>query len=253
MTILIVSAQDELYHRISAQIAGQSFKLVHSLSTNRAIDLLQTDASISLLLLDSTLDQRDLFQLIHQFGMLGPSGSRHPVVIYLPEQDRNSKAIYAEMGCSQFLMEPFDAESLLRQIKSASAWTDKTILMLEDNPAIGETLGELLQKERCATRLANNCQEAMEIMEREPVHLIIAEYRLVQRKDTDLCRILESKPRQVPLILLTEYGDTMTSWPNGVDTVLQKPFMMGAVRDAVQQLLTIYRQPSGKGNLSSEN
>lgn len=253
MTILIITAQDELFERISVLLAGRSFTLLHALSTDHAVSQLQTNASISLLMVDSTLDSKGLLQLIHQYGMLGPSGSRHPVIIYLPQQDRNVKAAFAEIGCSQFLTEPLDSESLLRQIGSASAWTDKTILLLEDNIAIGESLGELLQKEKCATLLANNCQEAMDIFTREPIHLIIAEYRLLQKSNMDPCRIIESKPRQVPLILLADYGVSMPSWPNGVDTVLTKPFLMGAVRDAVQQLLTIYRAPSGNVNRSIEN
>lgn len=253
MTILIITAQVELFERISILLADRSFTLLHAFSTDHALSQLQSNASISLLMVDSTLDSKGLFQLIHQYGMLGPSGSRHPLIICLPHQDRNAKAAFAEMGCSQFVIEPFDTESLLRQIRSASAWTDKTILLLEDNISIGESLGELLQKEKCATLLANNCQEAMDILAREPIHLIIAEYRLLQKSDMDPCRIIESKPRQVPLILLTEYGVSMPSWPNGVDTVLTKPFLMGAVRDAVQQLLTIYRSPSGNANLSIEN
>jgi DNA-binding response OmpR family regulator len=214
VTILIITAQDELFKRIATSLADRSFTLLHALSTDHAVSQLQTNASISLLMVDSTLDSKGLFQLIHQYGMLGPSGSR---------------------------------------LRSASAWIDKTILLLEDNISIGESLGELLQRERCATLLANNCQEAMDILVRESIHLIIAEYRLHRKSGVDPCRIIESKPRQVPLILLTEYGVSMPSWPEGVDTVLTKPFLMGAVRDAVQQLLTIYRSPSGNANLSIEN
>lgn len=253
MTILIISAQDELFERIAARLADQPFTLLQALSTDHAVSLLQTNPSISLLLLDSSFEQKEIFQLIHQYGMLGPSGSRHPVIIYLSDRKRSSKATYAEMGCSQFLTEPFSTESLLRQIRSASAWTDKTILLLEDNAVIGESLGEMLQKEKCATLQASNCQEAMEILARESVHLIIAEYRLLQKSDVDPCRMIESKPRRIPLILLAEYGVAMPSWPDGVDTVLTKPFLMGAVRDAVQQLLTIYRTPSGNTSHSTDN
>jgi DNA-binding response OmpR family regulator len=253
VTILIITAQDELFERIATSLADRSFTLLHALSTDHAVSKMQTNPSISLLLIDSSLDQKGLFQLIRQYGMLGPSGSRHPVIIYLPHQSRSARASYAEIGCSQFLTDPFDTESLLRQIRSASAWTDKTILLLEDNVSIGESLSELLRKEKCATLQAVNCQEAMDILAREPVHLIIAEYRLLQKNDSDPCRIIESKPRQVPLILLAEYGISMPSWPDGVDTVLTKPFLMGAVRDAVQQLLTIYRSPSGNADPSIEN
>ncbi len=253
MTILIITAQEELFRRISILLADRTLTLLHALSTDEAVSQLQVNPSISLLLIDSSLEQKGLSPLIHQYGMLGPSGSRHPVIIYLPHQDRSAKATYAEMGCSQFLTEPIDTESLVRQIRSASAWTNKTILLLEDNVSIVETLDELLQKEKCATLQANNCQEAMDILAREQVHLIIAEYRLLQKSDVDPCRIIESKPRRIPLILLAEYGVSMPSWPDGVDTVLTKPFLMGAVRDAVQQLLTIYRSPSGNANLSTEN
>lgn len=119
-----------------------------------------------------------------------------------------------------------------------------SILIVDDENGPRQALRMLL-KEDYSIFLAADVDEALAILEREPVALIISDVRMPRRSGVDLLREAKERCPDIQVILLTGYGQLETAvkaLEYGAFTYLEKPFDNEAMLEMVRAGLEKYRE-----------
>ena len=102
----------------------------------------------------------------------------------------------------------------------------QTILLVEDEPSIAETLIYALETEGFTPVWKTTGREALAVLERQAVALIVLDVGLPDTNGFDLCREIR-RTREVPIIFLTarsEDVDRIVGLEIGGDDYVAKPF-----------------------------
>ncbi len=84
--------------------------------------------------------------------------------------------------------------------------SNASILVVDDEQEIREGLELLLGSEGYRVYLAENAQQGLAALDREPVDLLLLDVALPDRNGLDLLREIRSKDPALPVILITAYG-----------------------------------------------
>ncbi|PLY05488.1 MAG: DNA-binding response regulator [Arcobacter sp.] len=102
------------------------------------------------------------------------------------------------------------------------------VLLLEDDPALNDLLGEHLTDKGYAVTLTTNGQEALEYLIDEVFDLALLDINTPVMTGIEVLKTMrEDYKNQTPAIVLTAYQDTKhlkESFESGVDDYIKKPF-----------------------------
>ncbi len=102
-----------------------------------------------------------------------------------------------------------------------------TILLVEDDASIGQTLQSGLTEEGFAVHLAGTVDEAADRLSGSGVDLVILDLGLPGRDGMDLLRLMRGEQNSTPVIILTARGateDRVGGLEAGADDYVVKPF-----------------------------
>ena len=105
----------------------------------------------------------------------------------------------------------------------------ETILVVEDEPSLQETLAYNLNKQGYIVESIGNGQFALDIARRLKPDLILLDIMLPGLNGVDVCKILRRESFQAPIIMLTardEEIDRVVGLEIGADDYVSKPFSM---------------------------
>jgi two-component system, OmpR family, response regulator RegX3 len=111
----------------------------------------------------------------------------------------------------------------------------QTILVVEDEPALAESIGYNLEREGYRVVLAADGSSGLRQFRREPPHLILLDLMIPEIPGLDLCRMIRAES-DVPIIVLTAKGaesDKVVGLELGADDYVTKPF---SVRELVARV-----------------
>jgi signal transduction histidine kinase/DNA-binding response OmpR family regulator len=101
------------------------------------------------------------------------------------------------------------------------------ILVVDDDPEIARTLRELLAHYGYPALVACSGEEALEVLEREAIDLVLLDARLPGLSGFETCeRIRSTYGSSLPVVMVTAFGDreaVMKASDAGVDDLIQKP------------------------------
>src|SRR3954463_10035484 len=107
----------------------------------------------------------------------------------------------------------------------------RTILLVEDEPAIAEPLAETLTREGFHLEVAGTAADALDAAARVRPDLILLDLMLPDGSGYDVCREVR-RESQVPIIMLTARGDEadrVLGLELGPDASVDRPFSAGEV------------------------
>ena len=114
------------------------------------------------------------------------------------------------------------------------------ILIVDDEPAIGWSLGELLDDRGHAVKTAASAEEAIEICRQFPPELILLDVRLPGRDGLSAIPDFRALVPTAPIVVMTAFGDLDTAVravEAGAAEYLVKPFDSAQVTTIVDRLL----------------
>lgn len=120
-----------------------------------------------------------------------------------------------------------------------SAPEKATILIVDDELSIVETLGEILLWEGYAVRMAANGRLAMDELERELPSLLLIDYMMPVMDGLQVLEAVRSSAqlKQLPVILMTAAHMAIPQAEQQYDALLRKPFEIDSVLRLVRTLL----------------
>lgn len=123
----------------------------------------------------------------------------------------------------------------------------KTILVVEDEAAIAETIVYALQTEGFATVWKSTGREAMALLDQQAIALVVLDIGLPDSSGFDVCREIRRRS-ELPVIFLTarsEEVDKIVGLELGADDYLAKPF---SPRELTARVRAVLRRVKGDKN-----
>jgi two-component system, response regulator, stage 0 sporulation protein F len=102
-----------------------------------------------------------------------------------------------------------------------------TILAVDDEPVMRSLLNKILTRDGYMVLVAAGGREAMDILERQRVDIVVSDLKMPEIDGLELLRMVKERYPQVAIIMMTAYGDTYTvkdALLLGADEYITKPF-----------------------------
>ena len=116
----------------------------------------------------------------------------------------------------------------------------KNILLVDDHKPFRDSLTKILSGEGWQIFGANDGEEALEILRREIIHLILTDLKMPKMDGVELLKVAKTIRAEVEVILITGYGtvDTaVTAMKDGAFDYIQKPFKPREILKLVRKAL----------------
>jgi DNA-binding response OmpR family regulator len=116
----------------------------------------------------------------------------------------------------------------------------KTILIVEDDPAIQRGLQDMLTKEHFKVLSAETGERGLQLGKREGVDVIILDLGLPDMNGEDVCRQLRTQGVATPILMLTSKSmelDKVVGLEIGADDYMTKPFSLRELLARIRALL----------------
>jgi CheY-like chemotaxis protein len=113
----------------------------------------------------------------------------------------------------------------------------KRILLVDDQALVREAIGLLLSLDDHTVIQAADGAEALELFKGDHFDLVITDFEMPNMKGDELAmRIKHVSPGQ-PILMVTAYAEWLGDSGNPVDLLLNKPFQLEELRQAMIELL----------------
>ncbi len=115
-----------------------------------------------------------------------------------------------------------------------------TILLAEDEPALGLIIKESLETRNFNMFLAKNGEEAYHIYQKEDVHLLVLDVMMPKKDGFTLAKEIRMEDNTIPIIFLTaksQTQDVVEGFTIGGNDYLKKPFSMEELIVRINSLL----------------
>lgn len=115
-----------------------------------------------------------------------------------------------------------------------------TVLVVEDEAYVRDSLLELLRSRGFVASAAGDVPEALSILERSPVDVVLTDYRMPGLSGLDLIRKIQASSPEVPVVVLTGHGNVAAAvecLQAGASDFILKPADPGALEVALQRAL----------------
>lgn len=118
----------------------------------------------------------------------------------------------------------------------------KTLLIVDDEIDIRDTLGETLKTTGAEIYLAKDGVEALHIIKTNKIAAIISDVNMPNMKGTELLRTIREQGYLTPFVILTAYGDkkmALEALKLGAFDFIDKPWSMDKLFSVTQRILEI--------------
>lgn len=117
-----------------------------------------------------------------------------------------------------------------------------TIIVVEDDEDIADTIRYNLEREGYAVRTAPTGEAGLDLIRGKPPNLVLLDVNLPKMNGFELCRLLRSEPRTaaLPILMLTARNleaDKVLGLRLGADDYLTKPFSIRELAARVEAIL----------------
>ena len=114
------------------------------------------------------------------------------------------------------------------------------VLVVDDEPAVRESLERALTMARMRVTLATNGQEALDAVALEPHDVVLLDISMPGLDGIEVCRRMREAGDHTPVLMLTArdtVGDRVVGLDAGADDYLVKPFALAELRARLRALL----------------
>ena len=118
----------------------------------------------------------------------------------------------------------------------------KTILIVEDDPALLRGLKDNFETEGFDVRTAKDGQKGLDALLKDPPDLLLLDLMLPRVNGYEICRVARSRQLDMPIIMLTARGqeeDIVRGLELGADDYVTKPF---SIRELIARVKAFLRR-----------
>jgi len=113
------------------------------------------------------------------------------------------------------------------------------VLIVDDEAPQREMIGGFLKKQGFGVALAGGGQEALEVIRRGPVDLVLTDLRMPQMSGVELLAEVKKRNPEIPVVVMTAYGSVesaVSAMKAGAYDYLSKPIDLDDLLHLVQKV-----------------
>ncbi len=121
------------------------------------------------------------------------------------------------------------------------------MLVVDDDPIVGDVVRRYLEQDGCRVRLVGNGPDALNAAAAEPPDLVVLDLMMPGMDGLEVCRRLRHRLPALPVVMLTALGeeaDRVLGLEVGADDYVTKPF---SPRELVLRIRSVLRRAAGPG------
>ncbi len=130
--------------------------------------------------------------------------------------------------------------------------TAERVLIVDDEPGIRELLAVLFEREGYATRACDNARDALDAVTTWNPSVVVSDVNMPGMDGMDLLRAVRAGPHDVPVILVTAYGNVasaVAAMREGAFDYVAKPFLNDELRLIVRKALAMRKLESDNARM----
>jgi len=110
------------------------------------------------------------------------------------------------------------------------------ILVVDDEPAVGDTVKMLLKIDGHEVETTNSSMEALGLFESGRFDLVFTDFAMPGMNGHQLAAAIKAGVPDQPVIMITGHAGTLLPSPD-VDLVIGKPFLLEHLREAIAKVM----------------
>ena len=110
------------------------------------------------------------------------------------------------------------------------------ILVVDDEPAVGDTVKMLLRIDGHEVETTNSSTEALGLFESGRFDLVFTDFAMPGMNGHQLAAAIKAGAPDQPVVMITAYAGTLLPSPD-VDFVVGKPFLLEDLREAIAKVM----------------
>jgi len=114
----------------------------------------------------------------------------------------------------------------------------RRILVVEDDPAVRDSIALLLRIDRHVVTEAANGREALDFVSRQPFDLVVLDFAMPGMLGGEVALKIKLSNPTLPVLMVTAHLEKLNDSDKPVDAVLGKPFALDELRSAIAKLLS---------------
>ena len=120
--------------------------------------------------------------------------------------------------------------------------TKLRILVVDDEPSVGNTVKMLLKFDGHDVETANSSKEALGMFESGRFDLVFTDFTMPGMNGNQLAAAIKAGAPDQPVVMITAHAGTLPPSPD-VDFVVGKPFRLEHLREAIAKVLPAESRP----------
>jgi CheY-like chemotaxis protein len=110
------------------------------------------------------------------------------------------------------------------------------ILVVDDEPAVGDTVKMLLEIDGHEVETANSSRQALGMFESGRFDLVFTDFAMPEMNGYQLAAAIKAYAPEQPVVMITGHAGTLLPSPD-VDFVVGKPFLLEHLREAIAKVM----------------
>ena len=251
-TVLVVDDNRSVRGLLRYQLERRGYTVLEAANGQEALEVAKR-AHVDLITLDlmmPVMSGYDLLEVIRD----DPVTSSIPVLIVSVLEDQGKGIL---PGANDFLNKPFRESDLIGKVRTLLGQGQKTILVVDDERAVAETLRMQLEEKGYPVDVASNGEEAIDFMRTRVPDLLILDLLMPRKNGYEVLSWVrkEESTREVPVIVLSGCpvsGGGRDLFNLGADSVVEKSMDLSSLFDKIDTILTPPRPVTPRTGLDSE-
>jgi CheY-like chemotaxis protein len=115
----------------------------------------------------------------------------------------------------------------------------KSILVVDDEPSVVESLRLLLRIKRHQVEVAEDGEQALAMYAKGKYDLVITDCAMPEMNGVELARLIRERVPEQPILMITAYKETVTryeKWQSCIDGMVAKPFSLEELQEALAKI-----------------
>ncbi|MCR4638303.1 response regulator transcription factor [Ruminococcus sp.] len=126
------------------------------------------------------------------------------------------------------------------------------ILIIEDDPELGQLVHDFIKKEGFSVRLCETAEEALVLLKEEESRLVLLDVMLPRMNGYETCTAIRSS-RDIPILMMsamTDEDSKLLGYETGADDYIDKPFSVKVLTAKIKALIKRKSAETGSSALT---
>lgn len=225
MSILIVEDDAVSRKLIVSILEMHNFTVEATASAHEALEFLQSGEPCELIITDIMMPVMDGFALVRKVKA-DKRLCRIPIILCTSLNDRDSIVKGIQLGVTDYIAKPVKGAILISKITEVLERHSGVVLVVDDEELIRNLLTRTLQREGFTVLAAESGPQALEIMDKTKVRLIVSDIVMPEMDGFELLGNIKEIDPNIPVILVSGRGGQTRDkvLAAGADDFIAKPF-----------------------------